>query len=225
MSDAPKRPQMHPNTPTCTAMPPNGAHPVPSDQFRASKCTQMPPSAPECTLNSRNSKTNPPRPLTLRQHAAMRYLVRGYPVGKIAAHLGISRHTIKRWKRDAQFVAAMEQLRSEMTAAIISPAAKASPPPRPMDPLASYCQTRARPHAGAERSAAPAASVVNHDDLHENDGDDDDDDDDLINDVDDYSDIMSDEDAAETEAWIEQVIAAGRTGGKIPPPPPPRGSL
>ena len=68
----------------------------------------------------------------------MRYLVRGYPVGKIAAHLGVNRHTIKRWKRDKDFTAAIEQLRREMTAAIISPAARATPPPPAMHPLAAY---------------------------------------------------------------------------------------
>jgi hypothetical protein len=127
--------------------------------------------------------------------------VRGYPVGKIAAHLGIDRHTIKKWKRAAHFVEAMENLRREMTAAIISPAAKANPPPRAMDPLL-WTQTNAR--------------------LPKNDDDHDDDD---FDDDGDEEEEMSDEEAAETEAWIEQIIAAKREGREIPPPPPPRGSI
>jgi DNA-binding CsgD family transcriptional regulator len=200
----PKRPETPPSTPGNPMMPPKGARTPSNDHFAPLEGPQTPPDAPECTLNSRIGKTNPPRPLSLRQHAAIRYLVRGYAVGKIAAHLGVDRHTIKKWKRDARFVEAMQNLRREMTAAIISPAAKASPPPHPMDPLASYA------------AAHPSRSTTRDSDA------DDDFDDDLEENA---AEEMSDEEAADTEAWIEQIIAASRTGGKIPPPPPPRGSL
>jgi transposase-like protein len=99
--------------------------------------------APECTRISLDGKTKPPGragepALSLAQHAAIRYLVRGYPLGKIARHLGVSRHTVTRWKHLPHFAAEIERLRLEMTAAIISPAAKATPPPHPIDPLATY---------------------------------------------------------------------------------------
>jgi DNA-binding CsgD family transcriptional regulator len=215
---APQRTEMHPDAPAHTVMPPTASQPPPPHDFRAPACTQMHPSAPECTHNSSIGKANPPRALSLRQHAAIRYLARGYPVGKIAAHLGISRHTIKRWKHDAQFIAELERLRQEMTAAIVSPAARAAAPPRPMDPLAAWAQKTARP-------LNQRPNLDDEDDDNDVSGDEEgeyeDDDDDA-----DEGQEMSDEEAAATEAWIEQVIDAGRTGGQIPPPPPPppRGS-
>src|SRR5215207_6498882 len=108
--------QLHPGAPECTldsqmgkTNPPRPAAPHASDEH-GSGCTRMHPGAPECTTNSRNGETNPPRQasqqqLSLAQHAAIRALVRGYPLGKIARHLGVSRHTITRWKRLPHFVA------------------------------------------------------------------------------------------------------------------------
>ena len=205
----PKRPERPQNAPQNTLMPPKGAAILSNDHFAPSGGPQMPPNAPECPVNSRIGKTNPtaaqPRPLSLRQHAAIRYLVRGYAVGKIAAHLGIDRHTIKKWKRDARFVEAMQDLRREMTAAIISPAARATPPPPAMHPLASYRTTH-------EAHSASGDADNEDDDLHDDD-------------LDNADEEMSDEEAADTEVWIEQIIAASRAGGKIPPPPPPRRSV
>ena len=66
----------------------------------------------------------------------------------------------------------------------------------------------------------PIAAPTMRDDRDDHD---DDDDDGFVNDLDaDEEAEMSDEEAADTEAWIEQIIEADRTGGKIPPPPPPR---
>ena len=132
------RTRMYPNAPHCARLHPNTPVAPPRLDSDRSECTQMHRGAPKCTPISRNGKTNPPPPLTLAQHAAVRYLVRGYRVGQIARHLGVSRHTIKRWKHDPQFAAESERLRREMTAAIVSPSAKATPPPRPLDPLANY---------------------------------------------------------------------------------------
>jgi FixJ family two-component response regulator len=116
----------------------------------------MHPHAPGRTLDRANRETNPPhtgaadaassaRELTLRQHAAIRHLVRGYPLGKIAAHLGVSRHTVTRWKHDPGFVAELERLRREMTAAIVSPSARATPPPRPMQSPPARADARGGP--------------------------------------------------------------------------------
>ena len=210
---APKRTEMHPDAPARTLMHPNDPRAARPSENDHSECTPMHPRAPQCTLNHAMGKTNPPpaRGLSLAQHAAIRLLVRGYRVGQIARHLGVSRHTIKRWKRDARFVAEQERLRAEMNAAIVSPAAKATPPPRRMDPLAALLSSRAPIHAGAERSAAPAAAA--DDDLDLNDDDDFDDDDDDKEEI-------SDEEAAETEAWVNDLIRAKHAGEKIPPPPP-----
>jgi transposase-like protein len=191
---------MHPNAPHCTPTYPN----APRGQFSGAKdrpeCTELHPGAPECTRKTRSGKTNPPT-LSLAQHAAIRYLVRGYRVGQIAQHLGVSRHTIKRWKHDPRFVAEMEHLRRAMNAAIISPGAKATPPPRAMDPLEAWLNS--------------TAAVDARDDENVDETDDETEEEEEI----------SDEEFAETEAWVEQVIAAGRAGKEIPPPPPLKGPL
>jgi hypothetical protein len=163
----------------------------------------MHPGAPECTPKNRIGKTNPPS-LSLAQHAAIRYLVRGYRVGQIARHLGVSRHTIKRWKHDPQFVAELERLRREMNAAIVSPGAKATPPPPQMDPLEAWIKSTA--------AVEPDDEEEDHDDDDEEEEEEEEEE-------------ISDEEFAETEAWIAQIIAAKRAGREIPPPPPLKGPL
>ena len=66
------------------------------------------------------------RELSLRQHAAARALVRGYGSADVAKHIGVNRHTIGRWKRDARFIAELRRLRDALTQALV-----ARPPPSP----------------------------------------------------------------------------------------------
>jgi hypothetical protein len=93
--------------------------------------------------NRENEATGARRPLSLRQHAAARFLARGYGSVQIARHLGINRHTIGRWKRDPRFAGEVERLRRELTAAMLSPHARAraraapSPSPSPSLPPSS----------------------------------------------------------------------------------------
>jgi DNA-binding CsgD family transcriptional regulator len=62
--------------------------------------------------------TNPPvytprqRPLTYRQLACARLVVRGHGTMEIAAHLGVEHHTIARWKRNPSFIPEVERLRA-----------------------------------------------------------------------------------------------------------------
>jgi len=185
---------------------------APSDPRNDAEMCQ---NVPECSGMSHEKKSRveneptadrPPRPLAPRQLIAARLLARGFGSVDVARHLGVDHHTIARWKRQPVFIAAIERFQHDLTSL--------TTPSRPLEPLAAYVQNTATPHAGAERSAAPASFRAAVDD-------DDDDDDDLDEDEEE----ISDEEFAETEAWIEQIIAAKRTGKEIPPPRPPKETL
>ena len=207
---APKRTQMNPGAPECTPTHQKAPPPSVRTQNPRSECTDMHPGAPECTLKNRAGENKPAAPapapapalapLSLAQHAAIRHLARGCRVGHIARHLGVSRHTIRRWKHDPRFVAELERLRVEMTRAIIDPAAKTAAA-RDLDPLAAY---------------ARAASLQDDDEADDFDDDEDGED----GEDGEAEEEMSDEEFAQTEAWVEQIVAAARAGREIPPPPP-----
>jgi hypothetical protein len=110
---------------------------VPSDAPRASTQTaEMFPNAPESSgmfHRHETCKTNPlvyrpkERPLTYRQLACARLMVRGSGSLDIAHHLGVEHHTIARWKRDPAFRIELERLRAQLTAAAVT----RTPPARP----------------------------------------------------------------------------------------------
>jgi hypothetical protein len=60
------------------------------------------------------SKSNPMEhsgtSLTSRQHAALRLLVRGHGIERVARYVGVERHTIARWKRNPAFAAELDRL-------------------------------------------------------------------------------------------------------------------
>jgi hypothetical protein len=74
------------------------------------------------------------------QHVAARMLVLGHGSNAIAGHLGLNRHSIGRWKRQPEFLAEVERLRVQVTAAAVQQAARMQsgsaenprrPPPAP----------------------------------------------------------------------------------------------
>ncbi|MDQ3439809.1 MAG: hypothetical protein M3478_05610 [Planctomycetota bacterium] len=85
----------------------------------------MPESAGICHADQ-NGGTNPiayrpsARPLTDRQLAAARLIVRGYGSVEIAAHLGVNRHTVACWKRHPAFAIELQRLRAYLTAAAVA---------------------------------------------------------------------------------------------------------
>jgi DNA-binding CsgD family transcriptional regulator len=101
------------------------------DGTSSAEIDQNLPDSAENSDESRRRKTNPPRPLSYAQHAAIRLMVRGHGSVAIARHLGLNHHTIGRWKRDVTFVAEVERLRAELTTAALAVDARASTPPSP----------------------------------------------------------------------------------------------
>jgi hypothetical protein len=79
-----------------------------------------------------NVETNPiPRPLTYRQLAAARLIVRGRGSLEVARQVGVEHHSVARWKRDPAFRAELERLRSLKTNSAVArslPARRPSPP-------------------------------------------------------------------------------------------------
>ena len=107
---------------------------------------------PECAENpdeTRRRKTNPPRPLSYAQHAAIRLMVRGHGSVAIARHLGLNHHTIGRWKRDVQFTAEAERLRAELTTAALGSGPR--PLTRPHPPTANTVRPAPRGTARSTR--------------------------------------------------------------------------
>ena len=149
----PVRPETCRNVPSANA---------PQPIERAGMCQNMPEPARMCH-DDENDKTNPsaynpgPRPLSDRQLAAARLIVRGYGSVEIAAHLGVNRHTVASWKRSPAFVIELQRLRAYLTAAAVAGpirhSATSASPPR----LAPVRMTRAevaREDAGCEAMIA-----------------------------------------------------------------------
>ena len=108
---------------------------VPSgSETGAPQTARMFPNVPESSAMfhpDESDKTNPTppglaRPLTYRQLATARLIVRGRGSLEVARQVGVEHHSVARWKRDPAFRAELERLRSLKTnAAVTTPA-----PPR-----------------------------------------------------------------------------------------------
>jgi len=85
----------------------------------------------------KNDETNPvppepPRPLTYRQLAAARLMIKGRGTLEIAHHLGVEHHSVARWKRNPLFREELDRLRARFTESALAAAAArpSAPPPR-----------------------------------------------------------------------------------------------
>jgi hypothetical protein len=65
---------------------------------------------------SRNDKTNPPRPLPPRQLAGARLIASGIPVTSVAAKLGVTRQAVWKWHTSERFRAEVMRLHERLNA-------------------------------------------------------------------------------------------------------------
>ena len=183
--------------PKPTANVPSEAPPQPP--IDAKMCRNAPKCAGMCQEKNSSVQNGPTgsRPLTPRQYTAARLLARGFGSVDVARHLGVNHHTIARWKRQAAFIAQMERFQRDLT----TPTSRS----RSLDPLAACVLNNPAEASPARRVDLDGLDYI---------------DDDVDDDGNDEEEEISDEEFAATEAWVEQIIAAGRTGAEIPPPPP-----
>lgn len=167
-------------------------------QPRAPRPSEMRQDVPECSSGGppcEKRGTNPnghsgasvgktqlprrPQPLTTRQRAAIRLLVRGARTCELSHLLGVERHTIARWKRNPLFAAELQRIERDLTeatiaaATAISIAQTRSVRPSPMRP-SSERPSRERPQWPPQRPSyrpppppAPSRAVPAFDESEE----------------------------------------------------------